>query len=80
MSQTFSRTEDWLMILAMGASFATYYAWTVAFGVELSTHAEIVIKGIGRFEKTKRGVEFHAVNEFAKLLNVNIPLVKGRAA
>jgi hypothetical protein len=71
---------DWLGILAMGTSFATYYALVLSYGVELSTRSEIKVDGVGTFRQAPHGLEFSADPAFQRLLFANPRPAIGRAA
>jgi hypothetical protein len=68
--------EDWLTLLAMGASFATYYAWNVAFGIALRAKSVLVLEGVGSFEIKGETVEFKPTPQLFKLLRQNISIRK----
>lgn len=73
--------NDTISVLAMTTSVVAYYAWLIAFGLELQTRSELNMPGIGHFRRTELQVDFTPAASFLTLLTANLPpLVKGRAA
>lgn len=78
--------EDWLTLLAMGASFATYYAWVVAFGMALNAKSEVTLEEVGSFVRRgetvgsgslvgrEQRVELVPTPQFQKLLRHNLTI------
>lgn len=72
---------DAVEVFAMAASVVTYYAWAIAFGIELRTRSELNMQDIGLFRRSESQVEFTPASCFLSLLRANLPpLVKGLAA
>ncbi|PYV66773.1 MAG: hypothetical protein DMG96_41355 [Acidobacteria bacterium] len=78
--QVLEHGRDWLSILSMATSYASYYAWANAFGTVLEIGSAIEVDGIGRFHKAQGRIEFEAHTKFQNLLDVNIPLARQFAA
>ena len=68
--------EDWLTLLSMAASFATYYAWTSAFGIEIHSKSTLFIDDIGRFTKEESAMRFEPTSQFVDLIYYNTPEAK----
>ncbi|HXM60575.1 MAG TPA: hypothetical protein VN950_06935 [Terriglobales bacterium] len=80
MPRDVERERDWLTVVAMATGYASYYAWIIAFCVDLRTNSRISVDGIGRFQRTVERIEFEPVAQLQRMLDVNIPMARQTAA
>ena len=90
--QARSSLNNGLTFLGMGLAMGTYYAWLLAFAIEVAAGARISIPSIGVFyltEKTtgivsqgrrEKTIVFEAEDDFRKLISVSLPPAPAMAA